>query len=98
MPFWALLVLQFSNDWGLYFLITGVPKFMNQVLGFHISSTGLLASAPYVARTLGAIAFGALGDWMLQRGHLRVVQIRKGFCVFCEADTIQMMLHFKQVD
>lgn len=30
-PFWALLMLQFGNMWGMYFLLSAAPKFMNEV-------------------------------------------------------------------
>lgn len=31
IPFYALLMLHFGNLWGLYFLLTASPKFMNDV-------------------------------------------------------------------
>lgn len=31
VPFWALLVLHYGNVWGNFFLLTGAPKFMNEV-------------------------------------------------------------------
>lgn len=47
--FWALVGIQFANDWGLYFVITGVPRFLNQVsvpddfltLHFHHTTKGI---------------------------------------------------------
>lgn len=82
--FWALFLLQYSSDWGWYFLQTGVPKFMNQVLGYNISSTGVLAALPYMARTLGFALFGLLADYVQKRGFMSVVCMRKTFCVICK--------------
>lgn len=31
IPFWALLILHYGNMWGFYFLLTGAPRFMNEV-------------------------------------------------------------------
>lgn len=31
VPFWALLILHYGNLWGNFFLLTGAPKFMNEV-------------------------------------------------------------------
>lgn len=31
IPFWALLALHYGNVWGVYFILTGAPKFMNEV-------------------------------------------------------------------
>lgn len=33
IPFWTLLILHYGNLWGLYFLVTASPKFMNEVRG-----------------------------------------------------------------
>lgn len=84
MPFWALLLMQFSSDWGVYFLMTGVPKFLSEVLGFQISSTGLLAALPYVARMLSAVLFGYAGDFVRARNMMSVMGIRRLFCLICE--------------
>lgn len=31
VPVWALLLAQFSNSWGAFFVLTAVPKFLNEV-------------------------------------------------------------------
>lgn len=31
IPFWSLLLLHYGNVWGVYFILTGAPKFMNEV-------------------------------------------------------------------
>lgn len=84
LPFWAALLLNFSNDWGLYFLMTAVPKFVNQVLGFRLDSTGLLAAVPYLAALLGNALFATVGDWVRGRDGVSVLGLRKGFLVICE--------------
>lgn len=83
-PFWALLMLSFGNDWFWYLMMTGVPIYMNQILGFAISSTGLLAAVPYMASILGIILFGLAGDYLRRRQIMSVIGIRKSFLVFCE--------------
>jgi ACS family sodium-dependent inorganic phosphate cotransporter len=35
IPFLALLLLHYGNLWGLYFLLTAAPKFMNEVIKFE---------------------------------------------------------------
>lgn len=32
IPFWALMFAQFSNSWGSFFVLTAVPKFLNEVI------------------------------------------------------------------
>lgn len=85
IPFWALLILHYGNLWGLYFLITGAPKFMNEVLGFDIGKAGLLASMPYLLRMLFGFGFGSIGDYIRKKGWLSVTAIRKVFTIFCKS-------------
>lgn len=84
VPFWSLFLLHYGNMWGLYFLLTGAPKFMNEVLKFNLSKAGLLASLPYLARFFAGILFGAAGDYLQRRQVWSVTVIRKVFCVFCK--------------
>lgn len=84
-PFWALFVLQFGNSWGSFFLVTAAPMFLNEILGFHIGQTGVLASLPYVLRTVVAFAVA----WTAQRlerrfGGVSVTGWRRLYSVFCE--------------
>lgn len=84
-PFWALFVLQFGNSWGSFFLVTAAPKFLNEILGFQIGQTGVLASLPYVLRTVVAFAVA----WAAQRLERRfdwvsVTGWRRLYSVFCE--------------
>lgn len=84
LPFWSLLLLHYGSLWGMYFLLTAAPKFMNEVLGFNLTKSGFLAALPYLARLISAFVFGSIGDSLLQSGRLSVTQIRKVFCVFCK--------------
>ncbi|CAH0694592.1 unnamed protein product [Spodoptera exigua] len=43
-PYLAMVVLHYGNDWGIYFIMTAVPKFISSVLGFDLSSVGGLSS------------------------------------------------------
>jgi len=83
-PFYALLLLHFSDVWGLFFLLISMPMFMSQVLKFDLKSAGFLSSLPYIARFMFGFAFGAAGDYLRKHGILSVTSIRKLFCVFCE--------------
>lgn len=85
-PFWSLFAMQFGNSWGMFFLVTTAPKFLNEILGFDIGSTGVLASLPYVLRTV--VAFGVA--WAAQRlerrfaGRVSVTCWRRVYSVLCE--------------
>lgn len=77
MPFIALLALQYGHVWGIYFLMTAAPKFMNEVLGFNLGAAGLVASLPYVVRLFSGIAFGALGDYSKSLGWITQLTVRR---------------------
>lgn len=84
LPFWALLLLHYSHIWGMYFLLTAAPMFMNTVLGFDLAATGMLASAPYLLRLITGMGFGALGDAIRARGWMTTWTVRKYATVSCE--------------
>lgn len=84
LPFWSLFFLHYGNLWGLYFLLTGAPKFMSEVLKFNLSKAGILASLPYLARFFAGILFGSGGDYLLHKNIMSVTCIRKVFCLFCK--------------
>lgn len=84
VPFWSLVILHYGSLWGMYFLLTAAPKFMNEVLGFNLTKSGFLAALPYLARMICAFIFGSIGDAVLKSGRLSVTNIRKIFCIFCE--------------
>lgn len=83
VPFLALSVLFFGHSWGSYFIQTAAPKFMHDVLGFDIASSGLMSSLPYVLRIFTGIGFGILGDYLGSKNRLPNRWIRKGFTIFC---------------
>ncbi|KAK9888037.1 hypothetical protein WA026_000317 [Henosepilachna vigintioctopunctata] len=81
IPFLVLIVFQFGNLWGLYMLLTVVPKFMSDVLEFNLKSVGFLSSCPSLARLVFGFVFGGIADFLLQREILPKVVVRKGFAV-----------------
>ena len=40
MPFWAILVANFGNNWGFHLLLTELPEYMVRILKKDISSNG----------------------------------------------------------
>ncbi|XP_031630275.1 sialin-like [Contarinia nasturtii] len=82
VPFWALFFLQFSHMWSFFFLIIAAPKYLNEVLKFDLTQSGLLASLPYLSRFICGFVFGAISDYMIKHELLTVTQVRKFFSVF----------------
>ena len=84
VPFMALLVLQFGNLFGLFFLITATPRFMMEVLGFKLANAGCISSIPYLLRIIFGFLFGWIGDYQRNSKVLKVTVIRKFYCIFCK--------------
>jgi hypothetical protein len=38
MPFWAILVAHCGQNWGFYMLLTQLPTYMKNVLGFDVKT------------------------------------------------------------
>lgn len=83
LPLWSLLFLHYGCMWAIYLLMIGAPKYMNEVLNYHLSKAGVLASLPYLARFVSSFVFGALADSFLKNEILSKSAIRKSFCIFC---------------
>ncbi|XP_032525712.2 putative inorganic phosphate cotransporter [Danaus plexippus] len=66
---WALLVSHVGHDWGLYTMITDLPKYSYDVLKFNITDTGLLSGLPYAAMTLCSFLFGYISDLCIEKGY-----------------------------
>lgn len=56
------LSLQVGHDWGLYTIISDLPKYTHDVLKFNIAATGILSGLPFLAMTLCATLFGIICD------------------------------------
>ncbi|CAH0725773.1 unnamed protein product, partial [Brenthis ino] len=82
LPFLAMVILHYGSNWGLYFAMTAAPKFVSSALGFNLTSTGTLASLPYLARMIFSLIFGAIGDRIVRRNVVSTSFMRKFFCLF----------------
>lgn len=84
LPFWVVLLMHCSDEFGFYFMLSGVPKFMHQVLGFELQDTGLLAALPLVVNACVCLGAGPLGDRLIGSKRISRLCVRKIFVIFCE--------------
>ncbi|XP_046660055.1 putative inorganic phosphate cotransporter isoform X3 [Homalodisca vitripennis] len=76
-PVWALIIGETGHDWGLYTLITDLPKYMNDVMHFDIAENGLVSAIPYLTMWICSLLIGGLADWMLTRNIMTITPLRK---------------------
>jgi len=79
VPVWALAVAFFANVWGFYTLVSCIPLFMHDVLGFNMTKNGTLSAVPFLASCL-LIPSGLFADWLRAPGRLSTNAVRKIFC------------------
>lgn len=84
LPFLALLILHYGSVWGLYFFLNAIPIFMFEVLNFQLSKTGFFSVLPSLMRIIMGFLFGAFGDIIAHHKLMKVVTIRKSFCLCCK--------------
>jgi len=91
VPVWALAIAFFANDWGFYTLVTCIPLFMHDVLGFDMAKNGTLSAVPFLASGL-LIPIGLFIDWLRAPGRLSTTVVRKIFCVVGFISTGSMLI------
>ena len=81
VPVWALAVAMFASNWGYFTLITSLPLYMHDILGFNMANNGVYSSLPNIASIPMVPLCGTLADWLRAPGRLSTTVVRKGFCV-----------------
>ena len=66
-PVWAIIIAHFSENWGFYTLLTGMPTFMKDVLGYKLDQAGFLAAFPYLLMAGIVQSAGILGKHLSKR-------------------------------
>ncbi|BFZ22804.1 hypothetical protein BsWGS_25843 [Bradybaena similaris] len=80
LPFWGIVIGQFSFTWGLLLILSTLPQYMYEVLKFDIKSNGILTMLPYIALLFVTQAAGAITDAVIRRKLLGVLWTRR-LCV-----------------
>ncbi|KAK4874653.1 hypothetical protein RN001_014013 [Aquatica leii] len=78
-PLWALVVAQLGHDWGLFTMISDLPKYMKSVLKFNVKQSGIWASIPYMVMWIVAMLSGWLCDHLIVKGYMKITFARKFF-------------------
>ncbi|KAM3862824.1 sialin [Diretmus argenteus] len=77
-PLWAIVVAHFSYNWTFYTLLTLLPTYMSDILGFSIQQNGVLSALPYIGCAVLAVLGGQLADY-LRETCLSTATVRKAF-------------------
>lgn len=81
MPLWAIVVAHFSYNWTFYTLLTLLPTYMNDILGFSIQQNGLLSALPYLGCAIVAVLSGQVADYLRESCLYPTILVRKVFSI-----------------
>nr|XP_006819872.1 PREDICTED: sialin-like isoform X2 [Saccoglossus kowalevskii] len=76
-PVLAITLSHIANNWGFYTLLTCLPTYMKQILGFDLSENGFLSAIPYLMLWLVQITGGRTADFFIERKLLNTTSTRK---------------------
>ncbi|KAM9804095.1 sialin [Neosynchiropus ocellatus] len=79
VPLWAIVVAHFSYNWTFYTLLTLLPTYMNDILGFSIQQNGFLSALPYMGCAVMAVIGGQVADYLRETVQVPTVKVRKSF-------------------
>jgi len=73
---WAIYISHFCVTWGYFVLLTWLPTYFNQELGFELSASAFFSVLPWIAMFVCANVGGTIADGLLGRG-VPVSTVRK---------------------
>ncbi|CBY30901.1 unnamed protein product [Oikopleura dioica] len=79
LPFWGILLTHTCYNWTFYAFLTCLPKYLNNVHGFDISSAGIIGALPYICMFLCIVVQGNLSDRLLEKKIMSRTAVRRVF-------------------
>ncbi|KAI6215332.1 hypothetical protein M3Y94_00373100 [Aphelenchoides besseyi] len=74
---WACFIGHFCGDWGAYSMALSLPLYMNDIMGYDLTSLGFIASIPYVFYFIMINVAGFMADYIRQKGFLSTLNTRR---------------------
>lgn len=74
---WAIVIAHLCNNWGFYTLLTSLPTFFSDALGFDIKNDGLLSAAPFAVMAVMIVTGGYIADFLRSKDFLTTTNTRK---------------------
>jgi len=73
---WAIIITNFTMNWGFYILLTWLPTYLEKELLFDLKHSGSLNFLPYVAQFVVTVISGRSADGLIEKG-VSVTLVRK---------------------
>jgi MFS family permease len=76
---WGVAIAQFCAGYGLYFLMSWMPKYLETGRGITLLKTGLFTAVPYAVAAILSLVVGYLSDVAIRRRGGAASTTRRGF-------------------
>ncbi|KAK7591310.1 hypothetical protein V9T40_002923 [Parthenolecanium corni] len=76
-PVWAIVISHTGHNWGFWLLLSEMPTFIHEVLGFNIKSDGFTSALPYLVMWLLQFPVMYIADELVKRRILSISFSRK---------------------
>ena len=80
LPFWAVIVANFGNNWCFHLLMTDLPLYLSDVFPDYMdsgSTTGLWTAIPYGTMWITSILVSFITDYLIRNKILSTAVVRK---------------------
>ncbi|XP_068220261.1 putative inorganic phosphate cotransporter [Palaemon carinicauda] len=77
LPFWAIAIASFGNNFGFHTLLSGLPLYFSNILFFDLKENGVLSALPYLGLTVVIIFWGTLMDICTHKNVFSIGTVRK---------------------
>ncbi|CAH1255147.1 SLC17A5 [Branchiostoma lanceolatum] len=64
VPLWAIVIGHTCSTWGFYTMLTYLPTYLKQILGFDIKANGFLSALPHLGLMLFVMTGGFVTDYI----------------------------------
>ncbi|XP_066938077.1 putative inorganic phosphate cotransporter isoform X2 [Macrobrachium rosenbergii] len=77
MPFWAIMVVHFGQNWGFFTLLTELPTYLKNIQHFDMKRNGLLSALPYFVMWVVSLLYSQLIDRLYASGKISTITVRR---------------------
>lgn len=77
MPFWAIFVGNFGNNWGFQLMMTELPEYLKTMLHYNIKDNALLSALPYLCMWGFSFCCGYAADKLREKQIVGTTAARK---------------------
>ncbi|XP_050302075.1 putative inorganic phosphate cotransporter [Anthonomus grandis grandis] len=79
---WAIFIANTGGSWGYAMMMTQIPTYLKNVMGFTIATSGVVSAVPYIVGTITGLIFAPLCDFLIMKGFVSVLNARRIFQLF----------------